>query len=157
MNRLPRPSAKAVVAEENRVLLNHLRHPAVGDFYELPGGGVQPGETLRQAVAREVREETGYTVRVHERLWVREFIAANHEHDFLHAPGHHGVDITFRCTLDGSAAEPHESDRFQVGVEWVGVDRLGEIRLEPSPLVHRLEAFLTDRTVLGPMFLGDVL
>ncbi|MBT8215630.1 MAG: hypothetical protein KJO17_02125, partial [Acidimicrobiia bacterium] len=59
--------------------------------------------------------------------------------------------------LDGSAAEPHEADRFQVGVEWVGVERLGEIRLEPAPLVHRLEAFLTDRSVLGPMFLGDVL
>jgi ADP-ribose pyrophosphatase YjhB (NUDIX family) len=152
-----RPSSKAVVAEEDRALLIHLRHPRAGDFYELPGGGVRPGETLLDAVHRETIEETGYSVAVHELLWVRDYIAANHEHEYLHPPGHHGVEFMFRCTLtDAAIAEPHEADDYQVGVEWVTADQLGEIRLGPRALVPRLRAFLADRTVLKPTYMGDV-
>jgi 8-oxo-dGTP pyrophosphatase MutT (NUDIX family) len=157
MTRPVRPSAKAVVAEENRVLLNHLRHELVGDFYELPGGGIRAGETLAEAVRREVQEETGYAVDVHELLWVRDYIAANHEFAGLNPPGFHAVDMLFRCSLAGPAvAEAHEADSYQVGVEWIEVGRLQEIRLAPAALVPTLEAFLVDRTVTKPIYLGDV-
>lgn len=58
-----RLSAKAVVLDPGqRVLLVHMRdptEPAAGDWWELPGGGPQTGETLAAAVVREVAEETG--------------------------------------------------------------------------------------------------
>ena len=106
------------------MLLIHLRHPEVGDFYELPGGGIQPGERLSDAARREVREETGYSVDLHELLWVRDFVAAHHDFGFLHPPGHHAVELMYHATLTGPAAEPHEADSYQVGVEWVAAHRL---------------------------------
>ena len=54
-----RPSARAVILKDGKVLLNHI---AKFDCYEFPGGGIEAGETPEQALQREVAEETGRIV-----------------------------------------------------------------------------------------------
>jgi ADP-ribose pyrophosphatase YjhB (NUDIX family) len=55
-------AASAAVIRDGKVLIvRRARIPASG-VYTLPGGVVETGETLVDAVAREVREETGLTV-----------------------------------------------------------------------------------------------
>jgi ADP-ribose pyrophosphatase YjhB (NUDIX family) len=51
------PAVSAIVTDhESRILL--IQRTDNG-YWSIPGGGMEPGESLRQAVAREVREETG--------------------------------------------------------------------------------------------------
>lgn len=55
-------AASAAIVRNGRVLVvRRARAPANGVF-SLPGGVVETGETLHEAVAREVREETGLTI-----------------------------------------------------------------------------------------------
>ena len=55
-------AVSAVVWRDGRfVVVRRARPPAQG-LFTLPGGGVEAGETLKQAVVRELREETGLIV-----------------------------------------------------------------------------------------------
>lgn len=53
-----------IVVEAGRVLLVKRSHEPLAGRWSLPGGLVEIGETLAEAVRREVREETGLDVRV---------------------------------------------------------------------------------------------
>jgi ADP-ribose pyrophosphatase YjhB (NUDIX family) len=51
----------AIVREGNILVVRRARPPAHG-LFTLPGGVVEAGEALAEAVTREVREETGLTI-----------------------------------------------------------------------------------------------
>lgn len=55
-----RPGAYAVLLREGRVLLTHQAWP--DPEYQLPGGGIDPGEHPIAALHREVHEETGWRI-----------------------------------------------------------------------------------------------
>lgn len=54
-----RPSVRGIILRDGKVAMVHsLKY----DYYKFPGGGIEPGETNRQALIREVAEESGLQV-----------------------------------------------------------------------------------------------
>jgi len=62
----PRPGAYAVLMRAGRVLITHQSEPR--PEFQLPGGGIDPGEGALQALHREVFEETGWSIGAARRL-----------------------------------------------------------------------------------------
>lgn len=113
--------AAAVVWKGGRVLIG--RRPAeglLGGLYELPGGKREPGETLEQACAREVLEETGLRVEVRDRL-------ATVEHAYTH----------FSITLTVFHARPLGGRLRARGVEDLRFVTLDELEAYAFPRANR--------------------
>jgi ADP-ribose pyrophosphatase YjhB (NUDIX family) len=58
----PYLAVSAAIFRDGRVLIVRRSRPPAHGLYTLPGGGVELGETLEQAIIREVREETGLAI-----------------------------------------------------------------------------------------------
>ena len=97
----PRPvvGVGAIILRRGRVLLvQRGRAPGRG-LWSLPGGAVEPGERLEDAVRREVREETGLEVVVERLVGV------------YGKPGRNELVFAFQCRITGGALQPtDESD-----------------------------------------------
>lgn len=59
-----RPAAFGIARRDGRIALVHVVKPGHGDWLDLPGGALDPGEDAEAAVVREFGEETGLQVRV---------------------------------------------------------------------------------------------
>ncbi len=71
----PYLAVSAAIFDAGRVLIVRRARPPMQGVYTLPGGGVELGETLEQAVVREVREETGLAIKPVALVGYRQVIA----------------------------------------------------------------------------------
>jgi 8-oxo-dGTP diphosphatase len=79
----------AWIEEDGCVLLVHRLRDPERDCWNLPGGKVDPGERLADAVAREVAEELGVRIAVGPLLCLTEMME----------PGHHWVSPVFLASV----------------------------------------------------------
>ena len=71
----PEPTVGALIVNNQGKILLAKSHKWF-DKYTLPGGHIEVGETMMEAVAREVKEETGLDVEVGEMLLMQEAVFA---------------------------------------------------------------------------------
>ena len=54
-----RPSVRGIILRNGKIAMMHSQKY---NYYKLPGGGIEPGESLEETLIREVREESGLLV-----------------------------------------------------------------------------------------------
>ena len=115
----PKVDTRGVVFRNKRLLLVRERQDGL---WTLPGGWVDPNETPRQAVEREVMEESGYLVQAVKLLAVLD--RAKHGHHPLHP--YSVFKLFVHCKLKGGEArESLETD----GVAFFGENKIPELSL----------------------------
>ncbi len=130
---------------EHRVLL--VQHEKAGRrYWLLPGGGVELGETLVGAAARELEEETGYSCEVGRLLIVCEAI----EPDLRR----HILNLVFAARVTGGSQRLGE-DRALRDAQWHGLAALATLPFYP-PIGPAVAACI-DEGMAGPVrVLGNV-
>ena len=126
----------AVVVDDERLLMVR-RNPdqILGGLWSLPGGKVAHRERLADALAREVREETGLDVVVGEQVAIHEELPGPR------VPGHF-VIVAFRATLRGGTLRAGDD---AVEAQWVPLHDVRRLRTTPGLL-----AILSDAGVRPP-------
>ena len=123
--------ARAAIVRDDAILLVAFDGEN-GFHYNLPGGGVEPGETLYDAVRREVREEAAAEVEVKQLLFVYECFPPDYGFTLDEKP--HCVDFLFRCALcEGSEPRlPDNPDKNEIAVHWIPLDEFSSAPLVPQ-------------------------
>lgn len=100
--------------DKSRVLMVKNRDKDKRDKWTLPGGTVEAGETLVQALIREAKEEAGVDIDVHGVAAVNEVIFADRQEHF--------VLLTFRAEITGGKEATQTPDEISA-VEWIETER----------------------------------
>ena len=124
-----RNSAKAIVVHEGKILVNRCMSK-YGEYYALPGGGQHTGEMLSETVKRELLEETGDSVVPLRLAGIYERISEGRRDG-----NSHKIYFIFLCRLtDEARKKPTETDRFQVGCDWIDLRGIHRQNLFPRAI-----------------------
>ena len=113
-----RTVVKALITDRGEILIGKKDeeedHPISGEWHIL-GGHLEHGEEVEEAVKREVKEEAGLEVEVHQTVDIMSFTWDSGEKDSL--------QIVLHCVADSHDAEPKDDLKE---VKWVKPDELAE-------------------------------
>ena len=143
----------AVVEQGGAMLLVRHQKPDRDPYWVLPGGRLEPGETIPACARRELAEETGLEATFSGVLYVSEFLRE----------GRHTIDVVARMALEGDGetvlgSDPEvasDAEPTLAEVRWVGVDELREIDLLPASIKGRLLKDAGDWWTPGSVYVGS--
>lgn len=116
-----RPSA--IIVENNHILLLRYQY-GNNDVFALPGGNPDCGETLTQALARELNEELGIDVEITEDAFHGEVILSERTEDVLHC--------VFFAQIIGGIPILNANETTALEIAWKPIQSLTTLNLYPN-------------------------
>jgi len=127
-----------LLIEDNKILV--LEQKTSDRKYTIPGGGVEDGETLEQAMKREFKEETGLTIKPDRILYISEYNKDDNTHVIEIAFTVSRIDKTEKVMLGN---EPGSSDHVISNFKIIPISELENIGR------GQLASLLNDKLIYG--------
>ena len=131
------PSTTAVVQDEERRIVLVRRKD--NDLWALPGGGMEPGESIEDTVVREVLEETGLVVEVTGLIGV--YTNPNHVMEYSDGEVRQQFSLCYTTVLKGGELR---FDDESTDIAWVAAEQIQSLPMHPSMRL-RIDHFLERR------------
>jgi nucleoside triphosphatase len=134
----PEPTVGALIFNDQNQLLIVKTHKWKGN-YTIPGGHVEMGEYLEDALRREIQEETGLTMTTANFLCFQEFV-----YDDSFWQKKHFIFFDFVCRVEAGEVQLNdEAEEYA----WVEIDRIDEYPVDVY-LKHSLDLIRSDPGLL---------
>ncbi|MDG6774226.1 NUDIX domain-containing protein [Thiomicrorhabdus sp. ZW0627] len=145
-------SAKAIILQDRKILLIKKQYEDGRVHYTLPGGTQEPGETLEEALVREVFEEIGAEIMTKTMTKVYEHSRPSRKQPDITK---HKIEFAFLCELKTPYTPRNglHPDSHQVSVEWIDIDNLKTLTLDPEQLAEVLQQLTIPD---NPFYLGRI-
>jgi 8-oxo-dGTP diphosphatase len=134
----PLPGVGALILRRNSILLVQRAHTPLKGYWSLPGGLIEPGEKIEDALKREVLEETALIVRPKKLFEVFERIML----DSKGRPEYHYILHDYLCTVVGGELQAGDD---AAAVAWVPRTKLRNLQLTEGTLEVIERAFVNAR------------
>jgi len=146
-----RNAVRAVITQDDAVLLQLKIDDDGTERYALPGGAQEHGEHLTEALQRECEEEIGTRVEVIDLLYVGDYFKPRPTSP---PTTRQLLEFLFACSVDPDY-QPRNGprpDKHQVDVVWVPFSQLAEINLVPGGYIELLRNQKLPRVYVGQIF-----
>src|SRR5262245_8479266 len=139
-----RIGARALIIEQESILLIEF-DDETGLHYNLPGGGVESGESVIEALKREVYEEAVAEIEVGPLVLVIDYEPNRNAHWAGSVPT---LSLIFDCRLSKNSQPqmPEDPDPNQTAVKWIKLSDLPSVELLPH-ISDRILAYTRGRAV----------
>lgn len=138
-------SIKSIIIDGTKLLVAKMRDENGNEYYTLPGGKQRPNELMLDALIRETREETGYTVQPKQLLFIREGFKGEK----------HRIEFMFVCDIVGAKDETLlHYDNNQIGSEWISIDNITHEELHPVEMRNIIKRHFLGKS--NEIYLGEM-
>ena len=153
MNKIFRYSIKAIIIKDNKLLVESCDYGR-GRFCKLPGGGHQWGETIKEALIRECKEELCLDVTPLRLVLARDYIAKNHSQS-IDNKNFHQAELMFECEVKdfSTLACGSEPDGENQQIKWIELNKLQQEDFYPKAIIPYLSKL---NEINETIILGDV-
>lgn len=126
----PEITTHAILLDETRkqVLLIKWKNPLGQIVWEFPGGHIKRGEKVKDAVIREVKEETGYHIKVNRLLGVYDNIIRESSSKKIIA---HIINIIWMAKVVSGTLDFHKDEEI-IRAEWFPFAKVKKLRMSPT-------------------------
>jgi len=142
-----RPSV--VLIKDGKLLVLKSKYSS-GEFYLLPGGGIEGMESIEETAIRETKEETNYNIKIKKLLYLQEWIDKKINKNVIYI-------IFLGEIINGKEThlnDPSLNKGHIKAIEWININDLQIINFYPKQIISLIKRDYLNEFKSGAVYLG---